>query len=98
MLSLTREKIKLNHFITNICQALPQSALAVEDILIRENRVIVRYKTKPERKDKDLSLIKNSRFVTVNSIDALRLQDGKVMEHRDPVYQIKTSLENSTYS
>jgi len=91
MLLQTKEKTNLHHFITNICRALPRGVLAIEDIVIKDDQVIVRYETENDRNDKELSLINNSRVVTVNSFDALRLNDGKILEHRDTVYQIKTS-------
>ncbi len=91
MLLQTKEKTNLNHFITNICRALPRGVVAIEDIVIKDDQVIVRYETKHDRNVEDLSLINNNRVVTVNSVDALRLYDGKILEHRDTVYQIKTS-------
>ncbi len=77
--------------ITNICHALPRGVVSIEEIAIKGNEVIVRYKTEQARDAKDMSMINHSRAVTVDSYDALRLYDGKVIEHRDTVYQIKTA-------
>ena len=98
MFTQTREKTNLSHLIANIYSTLPRSVLAIEDIVIKDNQVIVSYKTKRNRNSKDLSFINNSHVVTVNSFDALRLRDGKVIEHQDTVYQIKPSLQYQRYS
>jgi predicted SnoaL-like aldol condensation-catalyzing enzyme len=91
MVPINREKMNLHGFITNICHALPKGVISIEDIIIKGNQVEVRYKTEHDQDLQALSSINNSRVVTVNSYDALRLFDGKVMEHRDSIYQIKTA-------
>lgn len=90
MLNQTGKKMNLHRFITTICHTLPKGVLSIEDIIIKGNQIVVRYKTEHDQEVQNLSLINNSQFVTVNSIDALSLFDGKVMEHRDNIYQIKT--------
>jgi predicted SnoaL-like aldol condensation-catalyzing enzyme len=91
MLPLTGEKMNLHRFITNICHALPKEVLSIEDIMIKGDQVEVRYKTEHDLDLQTLSSINHNGAVTVNSYDALRLFDGKVMEHRDSIYQIKTA-------
>jgi hypothetical protein len=91
MLSPTSKKRNLHHLITNICHALPRGVLSIEEITIKGNEVIVRYKTERARDVRDMSLMNYSRAVTVDSYDALRLYDGKVIEHQDTIYQIKTA-------
>ena len=87
----TRKKMNLHRFITTICHSLPRGVLSIEDIIIKGNQVIVRYKTQYEQNPQNLSLINNRQVVTVDSFEALRLNDGKVVEHWDNIYQIKTN-------
>ena len=89
MKSQTGKKMNLHHFITNICHSLPKGVLSIEDIIIKGNQVIVRYKTQHDQNVQNLSLINDSRVVTVDSFEALRLNDGKVMEQWNTIYQIK---------
>jgi hypothetical protein len=91
MLSPASKKINLHRFITTICHALPKGVVSVEDIIIKGNQIIVRYKTEYDREVQNLSLIDNSQVITVNSLDALSLYDGKLLEHQDTIYQIKTA-------
>ncbi len=92
MVTRTIEKTteSLNRFFNIIFNALPKSALSIEDIIIKGNRVIVKYKTLRGHKPENVSLTNKDRIVTINSVDTLRINDGKVMEHRDMIYQINT--------
>lgn len=89
MVTRTRKKMTLNHFFTSILQTLPKGVLSIEDIIIRGNRIIVRYKTEHGRIVQNMSLMNNCQVVTVNSFNTLRFGDGQVMEHQDDIYQIK---------
>jgi hypothetical protein len=89
MLSQASKKMNLHRFITAVCHALPKGVVSVEDIIIKGNQIILRYTTEQVQNEQKLSLITNSQVITVNSIDAVRLFDGKLMEHQDTIYQVK---------
>ncbi len=89
MVTNTMEKITFNRLSTTVINALPKGALSIEDMVIKGNRVIVRYKTQRDQKPENGNLKKDNRVVGISSFDALRLDDGKVVEHRDTIYQIK---------
>lgn len=91
MISQTGKQMNLHRVITNVWHALPKGVLSIEDIIIKGNQVIVRYKTQHDQNVQNMSLINDSQAVTVDSFKALRLNDGKVMEQWDNIYQIKTS-------
>ena len=91
MLTRTGKKMNLHRFITSLCHTLPKGVASIEDIIIKGNQIIVRYTTEQEPDEQSLSLINNSRVIAVNSLDMLRLYDGKLMEHQDTIYQIKTA-------
>lgn len=91
MLTQSRKKMNLHRFVTTICHALPKGVVSVEDILIKDNQIMVRYKTEHNQNEQNLSWINNSQVVTINSLDSLRLYDGKLLEHQDAIYQVKTA-------
>lgn len=80
----------LSRVFATIYNALPEDTQSIEDIIIKNNRIIVRYKKQHDPGPENLGLLNNKRVISVDSIETLYLDGGKVMERRDAIYQIKT--------
>ena len=72
---------------TSIRRLLPQNVLAIDDLLIKDNQVTVKYRVlKPANNE----IPSNNLPVAVDSVDILRLNDGRLLEHWDTVYQVRS--------
>ena len=88
---LTRERfsqfVKSLDGLISIYQSLPQNKSVIENMAIKGNEVVVKYKSASSE------LVNSSldnKAVSVNGMDVFRLDNGKMIERWSSVYQIKT--------
>ena len=79
----------IDHLLSAIYEGLPKGNLIIEDIVIQEDRVIVRYKSQDSLSKELAGTLSNNEAVNLSRVDVLRIGDGKVIGRWDPVYQIK---------
>jgi hypothetical protein len=76
----------LEHLFTAVLHALPQGNLIIEDLVIKGDKLEVRYKS-PDSPVPDLA----DNAVAVRGLKILNLIDGRVIEHDNLVYQVRIS-------
>jgi hypothetical protein len=77
-------------FLQSILHVLPQGNLTIEGMMIKGDRVEVKYKLQDSPTEKATEILPDDRSVAVNSMYIFKLGDTRIMEHRDNVYQVKT--------
>jgi hypothetical protein len=75
--------------ILSIYERLPKNDLTIEELLIKGNQVVVKYKTQNNLEEEAPATSMNAQAVSVNSMEVFSLDDGKRIERWEPVYQIK---------
>jgi predicted ester cyclase len=75
-------------FFGAVCDSLVKCELTIEFMVVKNDRVMVRYKLKGVPTREFMGISATGQAITVSSLDVFRLNDGKVIEHWDTVYQI----------
>jgi hypothetical protein len=82
----------LERCLITLGNAFLQDNLVIEDLVIKGDRVVVKYRVEDPPVEESNGNLDSDPAVAVNSIEVLRLDDGRVVEHWDTVYQINTLL------
>jgi predicted ester cyclase len=75
-------------FFDVICGAFPDYDLNIENMVLKNDRVMVRYTIYGTHKGDFMGLAPTNERVAVTGIDVFRLDNGKVVEHWDAAHQV----------
>ncbi len=79
----------LSHFITGINASFPKGDVSIKSMIIKNDRVFIRYRTNYSQPEEGGSLVR-SPCVAAGGLCILNIFDGRVREQLDSVYQIET--------
>jgi predicted SnoaL-like aldol condensation-catalyzing enzyme len=77
-----------SRFFGTVCDSFRNCDLTIDNMMVRDDRVLVRYKLQGTQTREFKGVLAIGQTVTVNGLDIFRLNDGKVIEHWDTVYQV----------
>ena len=77
-----------NNFFIAVNEAFPDYAITIDNILAKEDRVMVRYSISGIQRNNFMGMAPTNKKTTITSIDIFRLDHGKVAEHWDAAHQI----------
>ncbi len=78
----------LNAFLTEVGSAFPDYRLNINNLIVKENRVMVRYTISGTHKKDFRGLAPTNTRMDITGIDVFRLDGGRVIEYSDAAHQI----------
>ncbi len=92
---------KLSNFIKSIdrlfaaiSDASPKGNLVIEDVIIKGHEIVVKYNSPVSTEKGITGALSGCQAVTINSLNILRLSNGRVMEYLETVYQVKGIIDS----
>lgn len=79
-------------FFTSVAEAFPNYELTIDNLLTKEDRVMVCYTISGIQRNPFLGKPPTNKRTTIRGIDVFRLNNGKVVEYWDSPHQISASL------
>jgi steroid delta-isomerase-like uncharacterized protein len=86
-----------NRFFAIINEAFPDYDLIIENLIAKEDRVMVRYTINGTHKGSFMGMPPTNERITITGIDVFRLDNGKVVEHWDAAHQISAIPQPAGY-
>jgi hypothetical protein len=78
----------LSRLISAVGASIPESVSSIESMIIKGDRLFIHYST--GRQPEDSALV-NDQSICAGDVCILKIGDGRLLEHLEEIYQIKTS-------
>jgi predicted ester cyclase len=79
-------------FFTEVGKAFPDYRLQIDNLVEKGNKVMVRYIIKGTHKRGFMGTAPTGREMDIRGIDVFRLEDGKIVYHWNPAYQVNAQM------
>jgi predicted ester cyclase len=82
-------------FFHSVCEAFPDYKLFLDNILVKQNRVMARYTISGTQKRDFMGLEATNEPMTITGIDIFHLEEGEVVEYWDAAHQINCASKQT---
>jgi steroid delta-isomerase-like uncharacterized protein len=79
---------RFNHFFSSINTAFPDNDLIIDNVIAKDDRVLVRYSILGTHKGDFMGFTATNQKFTITGINVFRLDSGKIVEYWDGAYQM----------